>query len=99
QGLGRPAGWLRVEREARDLTTTTLAWRAGIPRRVYRQLEAGEILVTLSHAIQLADALHVSRHALVARAMSGIPTCEHRGKDPAATSPTSAEAPAPNPAQ
>ncbi|MFJ9782575.1 Scr1 family TA system antitoxin-like transcriptional regulator [Amycolatopsis sp. NPDC101161] len=80
--LDQPAGWLRAEREARDLTTTTLAWRAGILRRVYRQLEADEMPAKLSHAVQLADALHVSRHALVARAISGIRTRKSRDEPP-----------------
>jgi transcriptional regulator with XRE-family HTH domain len=74
--------WLRVERQQRDLTTTVLAWQAGIPRRTYRGLEDGEIPFTLDDTMKLADALNVSRHALALRAMSAIPTSEPRGESP-----------------
>ncbi|WP_410675481.1 Scr1 family TA system antitoxin-like transcriptional regulator [Amycolatopsis sp. cmx-4-68] len=74
--------WVRAERENRGLTINNLTCLSGIPQDTLVQLESNAVTVSLLLVVQLADALHVPRQALVMAAMSSLPRRPPRGHDP-----------------
>lgn len=62
-------GWVRSQRELRDLRGTDVAEEAGIHRSILSRLEGGSTPFTVTYVVQVADALGISREELVIRAV------------------------------